>query len=78
MALLTLVRGNNSGKLPVSMQCHNLHSLKEEARQSIPETRRTSHLFSSALFTIPLKALFIKYIFTNIHKGTQRSIVRIL
>ena len=57
MALLTLVRGNNSGKLSVSMRCHNLRSLKEEARQSVPETRRISHLFSSALFTIPLKAL---------------------
>ena len=26
MALRTLVRRNNNGKIPVTMQCHNLHS----------------------------------------------------
>ena len=31
MVLRTLVRKNNSGKLAVSMQCHNIHSFIEGA-----------------------------------------------
>ena len=57
MAMRALVRRINSGKLPVSIQCHNLHSFKEGVIllcQSIFETRRISHLFSSAFFTTSL------------------------
>ena len=57
MELLTLVRRNYGGKLPVSIQCHNTHSFKEGVIllcQSILETRQISHLHDSALFTIPL------------------------
>ena len=57
MALLTLVKRINGGKLPVSMQYHNIHSFKEEAIllcQCILETRQISNLFGSARFTIPL------------------------
>ena len=66
MALRTLVRRNNSRKLPMSMQCHNLLSFKEGVIllcQSVLETtQRISHLFSSALFTIPLNSLsFLLY-----------------
>ena len=42
--------------------CHNLHSFKERVillYLSILQTRQMSHLLSSAVFTIPLKA-FIK------------------
>ena len=57
MALLIFVRSNYGGKLPVSIQCHNLHSFREGMNllcQSILETKQLSHLFSSALLTVPL------------------------
>ena len=59
MVLHTLVVRNYGGKLPMSIKYENLHSFKEKVIllcQSILETRRISHLFSSALFTIPLKS----------------------
>ena len=52
-----LVRRNYGAKLPVSIKYQNLHSFKEgmiHLCQSILETRRISHLHSSAPFTIPL------------------------
>ena len=57
MVLRTLVRGNYGGKFPVRFKCHNLHSFNKGVIllcQSILETRRISHLFSSALVTVPL------------------------
>ena len=43
----------------MSIQCHNVHSFKEEVIllcRSILETRRISDLYGSALFTIPLSS----------------------
>ena len=60
MVLCKLERRNHGGKLPVSTTYQNLHSFKEGLIvlcPSILETRRTTHLHSSAHFTIPLKAL---------------------
>ena len=57
MALRKLVRSNYGGKSLVSIKQENLHSFKEGVIllcQSILETRRTSHLRGSTLFTIPL------------------------
>ena len=62
MALRTIV--NYCGKLLVSIQCHNLHSFKEGVIllcQSIVETRRLLHLFSSALLTVPLNISAVPY-----------------
>ena len=45
----------------MSSKCHNLHSFKEGMIflcQSIFEARQISHLHGSALFTIPLNALY--------------------
>ena len=55
MALCTLVRENYDGRLTVSIKCDNVILLC----QSILETRRISHLYGSAFFTVLLKA-FIK------------------
>ena len=55
MTLRTLVKRIYGEKLPVSVRCHNLHFYREEKIilcPSILETRRISHLFSSALFTV--------------------------
>ena len=56
MGLLIFVRRNYGGKLPVSIQCHNLHSFRgmNLLCQSILETKQLSHLFSLALLTVPL------------------------
>ena len=56
-----LVKRNYGGKLLVSSKCHNLHSFKEGMIflcQSIFEARQISHVHGSALFTIPLNALY--------------------
>ena len=58
MALCALVRRNHGEKSPVSIKYQNLHSFKEGLIllcQSILETRRITHLYDSAVFTIPLK-----------------------
>ena len=58
MVLHRLVRRNYGGKLPMSIQCHDLHSFKDEVIllcQTILETRQISHLHDPALFTILLK-----------------------
>ena len=72
MALHTLVRRNKNGKIPVTMQRHNLHSFIKQgvnfSNQSTLETRRISHLFSPTLFTIPTAVEW-----TNNHKKTQLS-----
>ena len=72
MALRTLVRRNKNGKIPMTRQRHNLHSFIKQGvnflSQSTLKTRRISHLFSSALFTIPTAAEW-----TNYHKKTQLS-----
>ena len=55
MAQYKLVRRNYDGKLPVSIKYQNLRSFKEgmiHLCQSILETRQTSHLHGSALFTL--------------------------
>ena len=55
MALRKLERRNYGGKSPVSIKYQNLHSFKEGLillRQSILETRRTTHSHGSAHFTI--------------------------
>ena len=60
MALHILVRRNYGGKLPVSIKCPNLYSFKKgvillcDSFMSVTETRTISHLFSSALFRVPL------------------------
>ena len=57
MALHQLVRSNYGWKSLVSIKYENLHSFKEVVIilcQSIPETRRISHLLGSAHLTIPL------------------------
>ena len=62
MALCKLVRSNYGGKSPVSIKHENLHSFKERVIllcHSILETRRISRLHGSALFTIPLRTLFL-------------------
>ena len=62
MAVGILARKNYGRKWPVSIKCHNLHCFKDGVIlwcQSILETRRISHLFNSALFTIPLKTFRI-------------------
>ena len=49
---------NYGGKLPMSIQCHDLHSFKDEVIllcQTILETKQISHLYDQALFTILLK-----------------------
>ena len=59
MALHKLVKRNHGGKLPVSIKYQNLHSFKDGVIllcQSILEKRRILHLYSSALFTIPLSS----------------------
>ena len=59
MLLHILVVRNYGGKLPMSIKYQNLHAFKKGVIllcQSILETRRISHLFSSGLFTIPLKS----------------------
>ena len=72
MALRTHVRRNNNGKIPVTMQCHNLHSFIKQGvillSQSTLETRRISYLFSSALFTITTAVEWANY-----HKQTHLS-----
>ena len=58
MALRILVGRNYGGKPPASIKCRNLHYFKEGVillRQSILDTRRISHLYGSAIFTIPLE-----------------------
>ena len=57
MALRTLAKKNYGGKSPVSIKCHNLHSLEEgviRLCQNIIETRQTSYSYSPVLFTAPL------------------------
>ena len=54
---LNLLSYNYGGLSPVSIKCHNLHSFNKGMIllcQSIIEMRRISHLYGSALFTIPL------------------------
>ena len=71
MALCKLVKRNYGGKSPVSIKYQNLYSLKEGVIllcQIILETRRTSHLHGSALFTIPVS---IKY--QNQHKNIENQ-----
>ena len=61
MALRKFERGNYGGKWRVSIKYQNLHFFKEGLIvlcQSILETRRITHLHSSALFTIPLSNYF--------------------
>ena len=60
MALRKLERRNYGGKLPVSIKHQNLHTFKEGLillYQSILETRRITHLYGSAQFTISLRWL---------------------
>ena len=60
MALHKLERRNYDRKLPVSIKYQNLHTFKEGLillYQSILETRRTTHLYGSAHFTISLRCL---------------------
>ena len=57
MALYTLVRRNYDVKLLVSIKCHYIHLFKKGVIllcQSIVKAKRISHLFISALFTVPL------------------------
>ena len=59
MALRKLEKINYGGKWPLSIKYQNFHSFKEELFvlcQSILETRRITHLYGSAHFTIPLIA----------------------
>ena len=64
MTLRILVRGNYSEKSTVSIKFHNFHSFKKRVIllcQSILETRQISHLYASALWTIPLKEVSAIY-----------------
>ena len=57
MVLRKLERRNYGRKLLVGIKYQNLHTFKEGLIllcQSISETRRITHLYDSAHFTIPL------------------------
>ena len=73
MALRKLVKRNHGVKWPLSIKYQNLHTFKKGIIllcQSVFETRRTSHLDGSVLFTIPLKS---SANFANVFRGTYGS-----
>ena len=45
MALRTLVRRNNNGKIPVTMQCHNLHSFIKQGVILIRQIPLKYHIY---------------------------------
>ena len=64
MALRKLERRNYGGKSPVNIKYQNLRSFKEGLVllcNSILETRRITHLYGSAHFTIPLRNIFFGF-----------------
>ena len=72
MALRKLESRDYGRKWLMSIKYQNLHSFKEGfilLCQSILETRRITHLHSSAYFTIPL----IKYFKTNILSHLEKE-----
>ena len=70
MAKCKLVRRNYDGKLLVSIKYQNLHYFKEGLIllcQSILAERRITHFHGSALFTIPLSYVILKFAMYGFH-----------